>query len=272
MSRAARVLLCVSLGVVGLFFCPGLPASRCSAQAGVQALDVDQLTPHDMALLHSTLRRLEPFITAKKRDGTANLLSWEELYQALSDEERAFVEAFRALKAQTLGATHHYFGEVEGPVDLVPLGPQQILNNGTPTLLDPQFLPREVHATYSAMMEAMERDLGRRLLVESGYRSPAYQLYLFLLYLPKHGYSIRETLRYVALPGYSEHGYPLRQAIDFINEHGINGEDNPEEFEVLPEYQWLLEHAHRFGLYLSYPRNNPSNTAFEPWHWHYEKQ
>jgi len=25
-------------------------------------------------------------------------------------------------------------------------------------------------------------------------------------------------------------------------------------------------------LYLSYPRNNPSNTAFEPWHWHYEKQ
>jgi len=247
--------------VVGLFCCPS-----------AQALDVDRLAPHDVALLHATLQHLEPFITDKKQDGTANLLSWEELYQALSNEERAFVEAFRALKAETLGATHHYFGESRDPLDLVPLGPQQILKHGTPTLLDPQFLPREVHAAYSAMTDAMERDLGRRLFVESGCRSPAYQLYVFLFYLPKHGYSIRETLRYVALPGYSEHGYPPRQAIDFINEDGINGEENPEEFEALPEYQWLLTHARRFGFHLSYPRDNPDNTAFEPWHWNYEKR
>ena len=120
------------------------------------------------------------------------------------------------------------------------------------------------------MMEAMAKDLGKRLLVESGYRSPAYQLYLFLFYLPKHGWSVTETNRFGALPGPSEHANPAPQAIDFINEAGINGEDHPEEFEALPEYRWLQEHARRFGFALSYPRDNPHHTSFEPWHWHHE--
>jgi len=275
------------MGVVGLFCC-----------ANVDALDVERLAPQDVERLRATLQRLEPLISAKKHDGTANLLSWEELYAPLSNEERALLDAFRALKAESLGATtpppvgepeagpggagiaegnpptgggaSHYFGEAPAGLELVAVGPQQILKDGTPTLLDPQFLPNDVHIAYVAMTDAMERDLGKRLLVESGYRSPAYQLYLFLFYLPKHNDSIRETNRYVALPGYSEHGAPMRQAIDFINQDGINGEDNPEDFEVLPEYQWLLANAHRFGFHLSYPRNNPYNTAFEPWHWHYE--
>ena len=234
------------------------------------ALNVEQLEPHEVALLEATLQHLESLITTKKQDGTANLLTWEELNQPLAEEERAFVQVFRALNAEQLGATSHYFGEVGGDVKLVAVGPQQVLKDGVPTPLDPQFLPQDVSDASQAMMQAMERDLGRRLLVESGYRSPAYQLYQFLFYLPKHGYSIRETNRYVALPGYSEHGYPPRQAIDFINQDGINGEDHPEEFEALPEYQWLLMHAGRFGFYLSYPRDNPHNTAFEPWHWHYE--
>jgi D-alanyl-D-alanine carboxypeptidase len=137
-------------------------------------------------------------------------------------------------------------------------------------LVGPQFLPINVHEAYEAMMVAMEQELGKRLYVESGYRSPAHQLYLFLVYLPKHNHSIRETNRFVALPGHSEHGAPSRQAIDFINAEGINGEENPEAFEVLPEYAWLTQQAPRFGFVLSYPRNNPWNTSFEPWHWHYE--
>ena len=111
-------------------------------------------------------------------------------------------------------------------------------------------------------------DLGKRLLIESGYRSPAYQLYLFVFYLSNHRYSIRETNRFVALPGFSEHGSPDFQAIDFMTPEGINGEDRPEEFEELQEYGWLHARAHEFGFHLSYPRAGPS--AFEPWHWHWE--
>lgn len=235
----------------------------------VSALNVDGFDPDERARLQAILQTLEPVIGAKKSDGTANLLSWEELYAPLTDEDRAFLDAFRALRAATLGATSHYFGETTPP-NLAAVGPQFVLKDGAQTLLDPQYLPQPVQVAYGKMMEAMERDLGTSLRVESGYRSPAYQLYLFLFYLPKHDYSVRETNRFVALPGHSEHGHPLRQAIDFINERGINGEDHPEEFEALPEYQWLHAHAADFGFFLSYPRDNLYHTAFEPWHWHYE--
>jgi len=254
-----RSLLGVFLGAIG-FLCP----------LDAEALNPERLEPHEIALLESTLSRLQPLIDTKKRDGTANLLTWEELLSPLSEEEHRLTDAFRALRADALGATSHYFGAAQIPPDLVPVGLQQIRKDDAITVLDPQHLPREAFEAYTAMMAAMSQELGKRLLVESGYRSPAYQLYLFLFYLPKHGYSIRETNRHVALPGYSEHGNPARQAVDFINEDGINGEDHPEEFEGLPEYQWLQQHAEQFGFFLSYPRDNPYHTAFEPWHWHFE--
>ena len=256
----ARLLPAVLVGMVGLS----------SVSSSAETLDVERLAPSDSALLRSTLQHLEPLISAKKQDGSANLLTWEELYQPLAADERRFLDEIRAIKAETLGATSHYFGESAVSPPLVQLGPQQILKNGAPSTLDKQFLPEEVAQAYGAMTQAMERHLGRRLLVESGYRSPAYQLYLFMFYLPSHEDSIRETNRHVALPGYSEHGNPRRQAIDFINQEGINGEEHPEIFEALPEYAWLQQHAAQFGFHLSYPRDNPSHTAFEPWHWHYE--
>jgi len=230
---------------------------------------VDRLEPFDQAVLVSIIDRLDPLITEKKHNGTANLLTWQELYQPLTLVEQELLNACRRLKAETLGSTSHYFGEAAA-AQIIQVGPQYIRKGDTQTLLEPQVLPRNVLVAYETMMVAMRRDLGKRLLVESGYRAPAYQLYLFLFYLPKHDYSIRETNRFVALPGYSEHGYPPRQAIDFINEDGVNGEDHPEEFEQLPEYQWLTEHAGQFGFVLSYPRDNALHTAFEPWHWHYE--
>lgn len=258
------------LATVGLLCCASPASALDAAPRQGRALNVERLEPEERAQLHTILQRLDPLIASHKQSGTVNLLTWDELYHELPNEERAFLDALRALKGSQLGATSHEFGELAELPDLVPVGPQEILKDGRLTPLDAQFLPRDVAEAYDAMMQTMERDLGRRLLVESGYRSPAYQLYLFLFYLPKHDHSIRETNRFVALPGHSEHGYPPRQAIDFINQDGINGEDHPEEFEALPEYQWLQAHAHEFGFFLSYPRGNPHNTAFEPWHWHYE--
>ena len=246
-------------------------ATLTSVAAPAFALNTQRLEPAEIQTLQSVMTALEPSITAAKRDGTANLLTWDALYAPLSPEQRAFLDAFRALKASTLGATSHYFGELAEPPDIVLVGPEAVRKNGAQTPLDPQYLPRTVLAAERQMMEAMQRDLSRRLLVESGYRSPAYQLYLFLYYMPKHAYSITETNKFVALPGHSEHGYPPRQAIDFINQDGINGEDHPEEFEALPEYRWLQDHAKAFGFSLSYPRHNAFNTAFEPWHWHHEE-
>lgn len=252
-----------------LWFCAFL-AAWVGSQNTVSALNVQRLEDAEIQTLQEILKTLEPEIATRKQNSTAVLLTWEELTAKLSEPQRAFIQDFRALRAENLGATSHFFGLPSQPLDLVAVGSQSVNKNGAATPLDPQYLPQAVADAYERMMKAMEADLGRRLLVESGYRSAAYQLYLFLYYLSNHDYSITETNRFVALPGYSEHGNPNRQAIDFINQDGINGEDNPEEFEALAEYRWLQAHAQEYGFFLSYPRDNPHNTAFEPWHWHFE--
>ena len=248
----------------GLLF----PAGAAAQEEGA-ALNVERLEPDQLAVRDSILQTLDPILAQKKQDGTAILLTWDDLYKPLNPQQQAFLDAFRKLKASALGATSHYFGELQAPPEISPVGSQTILKAGVPTPLDPQYLPTNVLQAYRRMMDAMKTDLNKQLLVESGYRSPAYQLYLFLFYMPKHGDSIKETNRFVALPGHSEHGYPPRQAIDFINEEGINGEDHPEQFEALPEYAWLQQRAAEFGFAISYPRDNALGTSFEPWHWHY---
>ena len=234
------------------------------------SLDVDRLQPADIRLAKDTLKILKPFIDSKKSTGAMNLLTFATLDAPLKPEQKNFLDEIRKLDPKLLGATAHSFAEV--PMDTLFMRvPDQSIRRGSVSIpLPKQYLPLDVYKAYEGMMEAMKKDLGKVLYVDSGYRSPAYQLYLFLRYLPRHRYSLRENNRFVALPGHSEHGAPHHQAIDFINEEGVNGEDHPEEFEALPEYTWLTEHANSHGFFLSYPRGNQWGTSFEPWHWHYE--
>ena len=232
------------------------------------ALPLDQLQADQIEQVQATLRVLDPLVEERKKEGTAPLLSFEELYALLDSSQIVFLEEIRQIDPALLHGSSQKRPLPSAKDRFVRLDGQVILRDGKPVVLDPQYLPVPVYDAYLRMMEAMEQDLGKRLLVESGYRSPAYQLYLFLFYMKNHNYSIRETNRFVALPGCSEHGSPSMQAIDFITPGGINGEDHPEEFEELQEYGWLRARAHEFGFYLSYPRGGPS--AFEPWHWHWE--
>lgn len=229
----------------------------------------DVLSIEEKVLLHRILTHWESWVPEMKRQGKAPLVTFEELYSGLGPKEREFLDRVRAIDPKkSFGFQGTYLGSPEGGIRFERIDKQWIQKGPKREKLDPQYLPEEVSQAYKAMMKAMKKELGKKLLVESGYRSGAYQLYTFLYYLPKHHYSLRETGRWVALPGYSEHGASHRQAIDFINEEGINGEDNVEEFEQLPEYGWLLRHAHEFGFELSYPRRKKGIT-FEPWHWRY---
>ncbi len=231
-------------------------------------LSLDRLSEGEVALREAIMKKVVPFVDQQKSEGTAPLITFEELYAGLIAREVAFLEEFRAADPQKFGGSSRRLPAPDPGTLIVEVEPQRVLRDGKPTLLDAQYLPLPVHEAYRQMMAAMEISLGKRLLVESGYRSPAYQLYLFLFYMPKHGYSVHETNRFVALPGCSEHGSPSFQAIDFITPEGINGEDRPEEFEELQEYSWLHARAHEFGFHLSYPRGG--QVAFEPWHWHWE--
>ena len=250
-----RFLFAVVLPVCGIL-CFSVPA---------RAVSLDGLNEREKMLLNATVEVLDPFISQRRAAGTAPLITFEELYSHVSPEQARFLDAFRALDPKQTGGSNRKLPAPRPETRFVRL----VQPN-----LAVQYVPEPAYRAYLRMMAAMEQDLGKRLLVESGYRSPAYQLYLFLFYMPNHSTSVRETNRHVALPGYSEHGSPAFQAIDFITPGGINGEDRPEEFEELQEYGWLHARAKEFGFFLSYPRpsagSGQGESAFEPWHWHYE--
>lgn len=244
-------------------------------------LNLDKISDADIRMVQDLLQALDPLI--RQRDERQDLarLTFDELYAPLNGEQREFLKQFEHLDARELNVKIPFRGIATGEEELTVITGQHIT---APALkgkgseasaaetreLPPQFLPPPVYRPYLAMMDAMESDIGRRLLIESGYRSSAYQMYLFVYYLKNHEYSIRETVKFVALPGYSEHGAPAFQALDFINTDGINGEADPAEFDVLPEFAWLQEHAGRYGFVLSYPDTADTGITYEPWHWRYE--
>lgn len=241
-----------------------------SASPAAASLNTDRLEEEDIRRVQGLLDKLVTVVGPRQQKGTLATVTFEDLEAPLNKQEKKFLKKFRKLNTKKLHVAIPYRGMASGREKLVMIKGQKLKGGGEKKELPPQYLPFEVYASYMAMMEDMRRDIGKRLYVESGYRSSAYQLYLFLYYLKNHDYSIRETVKFVALPGYSEHGSPKRQAIDFINEDGINGEYNPKEFEDLPEYLWLLKNAHRFGFVLSYPRSPGGGITFEPWHWRFE--
>ena len=214
--------------------------------------------------LQRILEHWETWMPQKKKQGTAPLLDFEELQQGLGPEEQAFLRKIWGIRLPN----RPHLGFPEKGTLFIRIEDEGVIRNGKKERLDPQYLPEPVYQAYQKMMTAMEKDLEKRLRVDSGFRSPAYQLYTFLFYLPKHDHSIGKTREWVALPGYSEHGSPSKQAIDFINEQGINGEDRAEDFENLSEYGWLLAYAGQYGFELSYPRGI-KGTTFEPWHWRF---
>ncbi len=202
------------------------------------------------------------------------LVDYDYLLGLLNPIEKMVVQRIFAINPRELGFKGPFHSLVK-PHNLVKIAPRTYKLNGQEKSTGIQYCPEASYGDYLIMMAQMRGDLGRELFIDSGYRSPGLQAYNFLGYLAKnHDYSLRRTARLNALPGYSEHNAPVNNAVDFVNADGINGDNpgqTPEDFERLPEYQWLLEHAHGFNFHLSYPRDNQLGISFEPWHWHWEK-
>jgi len=254
-----------------LFFYLAAPAAA--------ALNLEKLPEADIRAVKNLLNKLDPVIKERDKKHSLATLTFDDLYAPLTGKEKDFLRQFQNLDGKKLGVRIPYRGIATGKEQLVKLIGQKVkvlpreqekFGGLKERELPPQFLPPNVYEAYKAMNAAMQKDIGKKIFVESAYRSSAYQLYLLVYYLKNHDYSIRETVKFVALPGYSEHGSPKHQALDFINADGINGEDNPQEFEDLPEYAWLLKNAGKFGFVLSYPKTGKAGITYEPWHWRYE--
>jgi D-alanyl-D-alanine carboxypeptidase len=97
----------------------------------------------------------------------------------------------------------------------------------------------------------------------SGYRGHDYQHGIFKRKLAR-GQSVQEILKVNAAPGYSEHH--SGRAIDIGTPNEAPAE---ESFENTAAFDWLMKNAEVFGFRLSYPRNNPHDINYEPWHWYF---
>jgi zinc D-Ala-D-Ala carboxypeptidase len=126
----------------------------------------------------------------------------------------------------------------------------------------PLVLTQRAAEALVAMCSAARRE-GIELLPFSGFRSYQYQRGLFVAKLNK-GQAIEDILKVLAAPGYSEHH--TGEAVDITTTQCPQAD---EVFERTAAYRWLATHAKNFGFSETFPRNNPHNVVYEPWHWRY---
>jgi len=214
----------------------------------------------DKKIINSILKKMDK--SRKIKD--LKIISFPRLYKYLNKTEIELINNFLKLNPRKYGFKGKFFGVKKVPKNLVSIRNQKYNFSGKKEIIGEQCLPKPVYLAFQRMNKALDGETGRKLLIDSGYRSPAYQTILFLYYLKLHKFNFLRTMRGVAFPGDSEHEDPVNTATELMT---INGAPhNGMGFEKTEEYKWLTENANEFGFYLSYPRNN-GNFMYEPWHW-----
>ena len=226
-----------------------------------------KLTKKEKTLARSITEKMSALRITKFPMGT---LSFPLLWKIISKEEDAFAKKLLKINPKRYGFKGKFLGISPVPRHLVTIRNQEYFIGNVRWLIWPVLLPRSVYTAYKKLNAALRKETGLSLLIQSGYRSPAYQLVLFFKWLEIHSWNFKRTATRAALPGWSEHGYPKKQAIDFMTKSGLGSSDKG-NFEKTKEYAWLLKNAKRFGFMLSYPRGNKDGVIFEPWHWSHRR-
>jgi LAS superfamily LD-carboxypeptidase LdcB len=118
---------------------------------------------------------------------------------------------------------------------------------------------KDVEPYLTKMLEEAH-EAGVDLKVISAYRSFDEQKALKSNYTVTYGSGANQ---FSADQGYSEH--QLGTTIDFGTTKVTGAYMS---FENTPAFEWLQEHAHKYGFVLSYPKGN-QYYQYEPWHWRF---
>ena len=244
-------------------FVAGLALLAGCAHPGLErtgSFDPRSSSPVQRARIDAIRAQLGPVIVGQPSAMALLLLEPDVLFRPLSAKDRAFLDEIRAQPGgdpEVEIPSGIEWVRVEGQVAHSAMGAHPI---------PLQLVTKPVKLAFGALDQAMRKDLGRGLLIGSAYRSPAYQLYLIVDYLPRFDYSLEKTLAHVSLPGGSDHNRVDRLGIDFVSESGVDLEySHAAEFMALPEYRWLLANAGRFGFEAEPVPGGGLPTS--PWHW-----
>lgn len=137
------------------------------------------------------------------------------------------------------------------PEHLVKL-PQELTFENYRIYVLPQARDAFVKMAKAAWKDSVE------LIVDSGFRSPAFQRRIIKKRLAS-GDSFDEVLNSVAPPGYSEHH--TGRAFDLCPSEA--------RFAFTETYRWLRENASRYSFFETLPEDPDAPLTWESWHWAY---
>lgn len=122
------------------------------------------------------------------------------------------------------------------------------------------WLHRNAAHAFVEMSNAMHKADVLPIIIRNGYRSYKRQAKGFDYYRVTKKLGTVKTLARVALPGHSEHhtGFAIDIRLPKREIGRLSSSDS---------YKWLQQHAHEYGFYESYKKNNIFGVIFEPWHW-----
>ncbi|MCC5903056.1 MAG: M15 family metallopeptidase [Halomonas sp.] len=149
----------------------------------------------------------------------------------------------------------------DSPIRFGHLRYQEVSTKKLVCLNDGIWIHKNAAYAFIEMSNAMHRDGVVPVIIKNGYRSYADQVEKFDQYRVRKNFGMVKTLARVALPGYSEHHTGF--AIDIRLPRSHSGK----RLSRSSSYKWLKKHAHTYGFYESYKKDNIFGVVFEPWHW-----
>lgn len=200
-------------------------------------------------------------------NGDLTLLAFKKLNSLLSKSELKIIKRVLEINPRKYDFKGDRLGIQSIPNNLTRINDQHYIFKRKKHDISTQYLLKQVLKNYQALNKSLAKDIGKKLLVGSAYRSPAYQVITFFHYLNVYDFDFEKTMKRVAMPAFSEHCSLSRPAIDFITKNGLPSDKHPLNFARSPEYRWLRKNANQFGFEESYPKNNTVGIMFEPWHW-----
>lgn len=206
------------------------------------------------------------FLKISLKDNKLAITPLKQVLKYFDSSERMLLEEILKLKPWF---KTHFFGYNVPRIKFRIFRNEVYFRQGKKIKSYPQYLPLKVAYYFLKMKRTMKKDIDKKIILESGYRSAGYQLLVFVQELVNNNFDLNHTLKVVNLPGYSEHNDPYNTAIDILTENGIPlNKFEVKKFIKTKEYKWLIKNAHKFNFFQSYPPHNPF-FIFEPWHWRF---
>ncbi len=153
--------------------------------------------------------------------------------------------------------------------------------NVTFASVDDQILPDKLAEKWAALISDFRVQLEQAITVTSGYRSPAYQLYLMVTgsyrktVIENGALDLKEIFSILAPPYCSKHSIPDNPAIDikefFPGQPGALGA-SCDEIRQHPAWQAFKKLAEKHGFHENYPSGSrPNHGAGESWEFQYRQ-